>query len=343
MKNKIVFLCLSIVFPFTTNLWSQTVISDTSNSASIASSVTLHKKEQAYRVNKGRTFIYEKPERFGFITNLPHDAKGMIVTTFKKESIKPLLFMGAATLTLMLADGSISNGVKQFARNIHFHSEEKYKDIINLTIGKKNVSIYKVPENLNTAFYQTGQGFPGLLIGAGLFTYGKIYKDYRAVSTAGQLAESFLLMGASTQLLKRITGRQSPVKARHAGGDWHFFPSFKSFQTNTSNFDAFPSGHLATMMSSVTILAENYAEKRYIKPVGYSLMGLLGLSMINNDVHWASDYPMAIALGYVCAKQVVKRSRKIVQSTTYQKKEQKLFYTFNYTSGRFIPGVIYQF
>ena len=96
-------------------------------------------------------------------------------------------------------------------------------------------------------------------------------------------------------------------------------------------------------MSTVTILALNYPEKRYIKPVGYSLIGLVGLAMINNNVHWASDYPMAIALGYLCAKQVVKRNRKIVSSTSLQKDKATLSYTFNYTNGRLMPGVIYKF
>ena len=96
-------------------------------------------------------------------------------------------------------------------------------------------------------------------------------------------------------------------------------------------------------MSTVTILALNYPEKRYIKPVGYSLIGLVGLEMINNNVHWASDYPMAIALGYLCAKQVVKRSRKIINSTSSQKEKATLSYTFHYTNGRLMPGVIYKF
>ena len=305
--------------------------------------ILLQKNEQAYTVNNGRIFIYKKPEAFGFITNLPHDAGGIGATTFKRKSIKPLLLIAGTTLALMLADQPISNGVRQFSRNIHFHSEEEYKDVINLKAGKTDISIFKVPKNVNTALYQMGQGFPSLLIGAGLFTYGKIHNDYRALSTASQLTETFILMGVSTQLLKRITGRQSPGNATDAGGDWHFFPSFKNYQSNTPNYDAFPSGHLATLMSTVIILVENYPEKRYIKPVGYSLIGLVGLSMINNNVHWASDYPVAIGLGYLCAMQVIKRSRKIISTTSSKKNKGGLSYTFNYFNGRLLPKVVYKF
>ena len=332
------FLCCNMA------LFSQTASLDSSEKESYNTSVTvLHKYEQEYSVGNGKTFVYTKPKSFGFITNLPHDAWGIVVTTFKRENIKPLLLIGGTTLAFMLADKSVSNGVRQFSNNIHFHSEEEYRDIINIKAGKTDISIFKAPKNLNTALYQMGQGFPSLLIGAGLFTYGKIHNDYRALSTANQLTEAFILMGVGTQFLKRIAGRQSPSNATDAGGDWHFLPSFKNYQTNTPNFDAFPSGHLATLMSTVTILAENYPEKRYIKPVGYSLIGLVGLSMINNNVHWISDYPMAIGLGYLCARQVIKRNRKIVSATSLKKNKAALSYTFNYFNGRLIPGIIYKF
>ena len=344
MKYKLVSLFIVIIFNCTTALFAQTALLDSvENLAPHRNLSVLPKYQQEYDAGNGKTFVYTKPKLFGFITDLPRDAAGIVITTFKRKSIKPLLLIGASTAALMLADQPILNSVQQFSKNIHFHSEEEYRDIITLKAGKTNISIFKVPKNLNTAFYEMGQGFPSLLIGAGLFTYGKIHNDYRALSTASQLTETFILMGVGTQLLKRITGRQSPSNATDEGGTWQPFPSFKNYQTNTPNFDAFPSGHLATLMSTVTILALNYPEKRYIKPVGYSLIGLVGLAMINNKVHWASDYPMAIALGYLCAKQVVKRNRKIVSSTSLQKDKATLSYTFNYTNGRLIPGVIYKF
>jgi len=51
---------------------------------------------------------------FGFITNLPQNAKGIVVTAIKRKNLKPLLFIGGTTLALMLADQSISNVVRQF-------------------------------------------------------------------------------------------------------------------------------------------------------------------------------------------------------------------------------------
>jgi membrane-associated phospholipid phosphatase len=150
-------------------------------------------------------------------------------------------------------------------------------------------------------------------------------------------------MGVGTQLIKRITGRQSPSEAVELDGSWHLFPSFKNYQNHTPVYDAFPSGHLATLMSTVTILADNYPEKKWIKPVGYSVIGLVGYSMINNRVHWASDYPLAIALGYLCAKQVLKNNRRVLKTTSTGRRKATLSYTINYANGRLMPGVVYKF
>ncbi len=68
-------------------------------------------------------------------------------------------------------------------------------------------------------------------------------------------------------------------------------------------------------MATVTVLADNYPEKKLIRPIGYTVMGLVGLAMINNGVHWASDYPLAIGIGYVTGKVTV-RINRIVRYTT---------------------------
>lgn len=303
---------------------------------------TIATNEMRYDVGNGRTFVYQRPKNFAFITHLPKDAAGIVSTTFSKKSIKPLLQIAAATGVLLLADQAISDGVENFSRNIHLSPDEKNKNLI-VKLGSKDVALLRLPGNLNTAFYQVGQGFPSLMIGAGLYAYGKIHNDYRALSTASQLAEAFILMGVGTQIVKRITGRQDPSESTTNGGKWHFFPSFSKYQNYTPNYDAFPSGHLATLMSSITIFSENYPEKKWIKPVGYSLTGLVAYSMINNKVHWASDYPLAIGMGYLCAKQVVKRSRQVVNQNTARKKHGELTYTFSYLNHTLLPGVVYKF
>jgi PAP2 superfamily len=339
-----IMLCISVFFCCKQVSFSQSIIIDSTKGIAIVTD-TIKKKplEKQYDVGNGKIFIYQKPKAFSFLTKLPKDAAGIATATFQKKNLKPLLLVAGTTVLLLLNDESISEGVGQFSKNMHLAPEEKYKDVLNIKLGKTNISLLKAPQNINTALYQLGQGFPSLLIGAGLFTYGKIHKDYRAISTASQLTEAFILMGVGTQLIKRVTGRQSPSEAIELDGSWHPFPSFKNYQNHTPFYDAFPSGHLATLMSTVTILAQNYPENRWIKPVGYSVIGLVGYSMINNKVHWASDYPLAIALGYLCAKQVVKNNRKVINSSFAIKHKAILSYTINYVNGRLMPGVVYKF
>jgi membrane-associated phospholipid phosphatase len=340
---------LAILSLVSTTLFSQQVATDSSAMlSSVKDSIVLKKNEQLYHLGKGKTYIYTKPKSFSFLTNLPKDFAGIASAPFKKNAIKPILIIAASSAALILADQTILDGVKRFTENIGLSGDEKYKDILTIRAGSTNINLYKAPQNLNTAIYQLGQGFPSLLLGGGLYVYGKIHKDYRAISTANQLAEAFILMGVSTQIVKRITGRQTPVRATSNGGDWNFFPAFKDYQKNTPNYDAFPSGHLATLASTVTILTENYPEKKWIKPVGYSITALVGFSMINNKVHWAGDYPVALALGYLCAKQVVKRSRRVVSDNavgiSFVKKPKGEFsYSFNYNNGVMMPGFVYKF
>jgi hypothetical protein len=40
------------------------------------------------------------------------------------------------------------------------------------------------------------------------------------------------------------------------------------------------------------------------------MMTMLGLQMMNNGVHWASDYPVALALGYGLGRIAVRRGRQ---------------------------------
>ncbi len=297
---------------------------------------------QHYNVGNGKVLSYPKPKLFGFITHLPKDAAGIVTTSFKKEAIKPWLIVAGSTAILLLADEAVMDGVHNFSNSINLSPDEEYKNLISVRIGSEDVRILKAPKNINTALYQLGQGFPSLLIGAGLLTYGKINNDYRAMSTASQLAESFILMGVGTQLLKRISGRETPGHATVRGGKWRPFPSFSNYQNNTPIYDAFPSGHLATLMSTVTVFTENYPEKKWIKPTGYVITGLVGYAMINTDVHWISDYPLAIALGYLCAKQVAKSNRS-VNNGKEKSLTNSLTYTIGHANGRVMPGIIYKF
>ncbi len=145
-----------------------------------------------------------------------------------------------------------------------------------------------------------------------------------------------------------MSGRQSPgpaIDSGNPGGQWKLIPSLKAYQTNTSNYDSMPSGHLAIFMATITVIATNHPEIKWIEPVGYSLMGTMAFEMMSSKVYWASDYPSAILIGYVVGKTVANR-RIIKKSKTegpVSVKAPKFKMNLNFTPHYRMAGLIMTF
>ncbi len=134
---------------------------------------------------------------------------------------------------------------------------------------------------------------------SGLFAaYGLFNHDQIALRTASNIAESVIAAGLLVQVLKRITGRESPAGSDKTLGSWKPFPSIKEYQKNQSKYYSFPSGHLASATATLTVIANNYPQIKWIKPVGYSLLGVLGISLVSRGMHWYSDLPLGFFIGY---------------------------------------------
>ena len=109
---------------------------------------------------------------------------------------------------------------------------------------------------------------------------------------------------------------ESPFIARengNSGGAWNPFPSFSAYGKNTPHYDAMPSGHLATIMAGFTVITTNYPDVKWLKPVGYTLIGGLCFQMMQSEVHWASDYPLALLIGYFSGRCIARRHFKKVK------------------------------
>ena len=269
-------------------------------------------KAQIVDLDENNTALYFRPKPFEFAKNVPLDLYQLGKTAFSKSNLPKLGAILAGTAVLMVFDQKITNAAQQFGRYINLDPTHKFT-----RVEVFKMPIIDLPGNLNAAFYFLGEGWPSIMIAGGFYSYGLATNDYRALQTTSELTEMFFTLAITTQFLKRISGRESPFIAMTTGsgtpgGEWRPFTNPKTYQGNVSSFDAFPSGHLATAMATVTILAGNYPDNKYIKPVGYSLMGLLGFAMLNNGVHWMSDYPLAIAIGYTCGKIALSRGRQII-------------------------------
>lgn len=259
-------------------------------------------------IYKKDTLVFAKPNLLRSIGYVPSDMWKIAKKPFQKKNWIALSAVTALTTILVVKDQEIIHWVRNTSDGIGLRPETDY----TVLWKPGNTKVLKVPRNLNTALYQLGEGGTSMMLAGGIWIYGKISKDWRAINTANDLAETFITMGLTTQILKRVTGRESPFMATAAGGRWSVFPSFSAYQQNTSAYDAFPSGHLATLMATITVLSSNYPEKKWIKPVGYTLMLLSGWAMMNTEVHWAGDYPLAIAVGYLSGKITTWRHKKKV-------------------------------
>lgn len=270
-----------------------------------------------YTVAPGVTWHYENTKAFEWAYHIPRDLGQFPKFAFQAKNKETLLGIAAGSVALWAFDQVITDGAQRFGRAINLKAASTQKTLVYIPfrIGSANLPFeFNVPDNLNSSFYFLGDGWTHLAVASSFWIYGGINKDNRALRTSSQLGEAIFSTGLVVQTMKRLTGRQSPYVATQPRGEWNFFPSYSTYQSFVPNYDAFPTGHLATAMATVTVIAENYPEYRFVRPVGYSLMGLLGYAMLNNGVHWASDYPVGIALGYAFAKIAVRNGRTRVEA-----------------------------
>jgi membrane-associated PAP2 superfamily phosphatase len=259
---------------------------------------------------KGEQYSYTYPSTFQFATTLPSNYWSFLKNSFSFSDdnlIGWAAIIGSSAI-LIHYDQKITNNVQKFGRKVGIGNQEN--TVGTLRIGGS--ALLRRPSDLGSALYFTGDGWITLGLAGGFLTNGLITKDERTMTVTHELIQGLLLAGLTTQIIKRTTGRESPIKSSAPGGVWKFFRSTSTFQGNISKYDAFPSGHLATTMTTFMIISENYPEYTWIKPVGYTVMSLLSFQMINNSVHWAGDYPLALGIGYVLGKTIVSNGRKKV-------------------------------
>lgn len=147
-------------------------------------------------------------------------------------------------------------------------------------------------------FAEIGDGRSQFALAGGFAAYGLALGDQKALRTGVQIAEVVLASGAVIQVLKHLTGRESPFVRTSPTGIWKILPNQVDYHRYVPYFDAFPSGHICTSLATVIVIAENYPDITWIRPLGYALTALVGIGMANNGIHWYSDYPLGLFIGY---------------------------------------------
>ena len=296
-----------------------------------------------FKINDEVIYSYEKPTTWQMFKYIPNDLASLGKFVVQKENLKWTTLALGSTLALIPYDQKILEDAGEIGDKMGGWDEDhKY--------GKVFGVLRIVPKNIPSAVYYIGNGGTTMLLSGMFYAIGKIGKDdYRALNTSNELIEVLISVGVTTQTIKRITGRQSPsaaIRDGNSGGDWNVIPSFNAFHKNTPDYDAMPSGHLATYIATVTVIGTNYPEIKWIKPVGYSLGSLLAFNMVSGKVHWTSDYPIAVLIGFAMGKTIANRriiKEKPDSKVSEYKTKYKLDYSFNRINSYNIAGLTLSF
>ncbi|MFZ5434481.1 MAG: phosphatase PAP2 family protein [Calditrichota bacterium] len=271
---------------------------------------------RVYPISSRMNYIYLRPPNSRYLTFPLKNYDRYFRTTFRGDNIPYIGAMIIGTGFLVDIDQEITKQTMKLGDRWGIKHTHTQKPVVkwSFKLGDKTIRTpLNLPHDAETAMYFLGDGILHGTIAASFWSYGQLAGDERAIQTGTQCVEAILCTGIAIQVLKHSFGRETAAVATHPGGRWRFFPDPVKYGDNVPYYDAMPSGHVATLMATVTVISENYPEQKWIRPTGYSLLGALMFAMINNGVHWASDYPLGISIGYTFAKIVSSRGKTVIE------------------------------
>ena len=216
----------------------------------------------------------ENVQWYTIFANIPRDWERWYDISFRKERINEWLFIGGLTLATYLTDDITYTPSEKF-----YHSSTSAK-------------------NLSDFCANIGDGTTQFALAGSFGAYGLVFKNQKALRTGSQIVQAVLASGAVIQVLKHITGRESPFVRTTPLGVWKILPNQIDYHRRVPQFDAYPSGHICTSIATVIVIAENYPDVKWIRPAGYAFTTIVGLGMLSNGIHWVSDYPLGLFIGY---------------------------------------------
>jgi len=228
---------------------------------------------------------------------------------FDQEATPYWWAVGLSTAALIAVDDKLISDAEHLGKTWNISS----KDNTTTAVKYKNLNILRVPTDLGSWLYFIGDGWTHSAIALGFVGVGSWIDDDKTYNVGFELIEGMITTTIATQALKHITGHETPNEATTPTGRWDFFPNQQDYRNNVAKYDAFPSGHLAVGSMTLTVLHKNYPDNPWIMPVGVSLLSALSFQMMNNGVHWASDYPLAIALGYTFGNIAYERGQRSLE------------------------------
>jgi hypothetical protein len=234
--------------------------------------------------------------------SIPATSKEGLSNSFSKEALPYWGVILGSTALLYEYDEQLYAEAQKKGKDWRIGNDDNTKPVISL--GTQD--LLRLPTDTGSALYFLGDGWLHAGIAAGFMGYGSASENTKAYNTGIMLFHGMFVSTIFNQALKRSFGRESPEVSTSKRGSWNLFPSFNEYNSRTGSYDAMPSGHVMTATMTFTVISERYPEYRsFIYPFAGLWITALSFEMMNNGVHWASDYPLAIGMGYVFGKASV--------------------------------------
>jgi membrane-associated phospholipid phosphatase len=149
-----------------------------------------------------------------------------------------------------------------------------------------------------------GNAYSPYLVG-GMYVAGVITHNRKLEHTSLMTAKSLLISTLIYTFAKSVVRRGRPT---YYDDPLVFNAPFSMDKYHTS----FPSGHMLTVTSVATALAEAYGEEHpWVPWVTYSIAILTGTTRLYQERHWGSDVWLGASLGYFVTKGIFKRQRQL--------------------------------
>jgi hypothetical protein len=238
---------------------------------------------------------------WSIITDFPDTAWYGMKFAVRKEQLPMWGVVAGSTVVLYHYDSDILNDVQTKGRSWGLGNSVNYDSWLKLG----DMTLFSGPKDTAGWLYFLGDGTIPVFLSLGMIGTGYWGDKNRAWNTGLEMGNALIVGGVFDQILKRTIGRESPS---FSGGrdKWRPFPNLKRYARETSRYDAMPSGHIMSATIMFTVLEQEYSEYNYIfYPAEVAWLGVLGFGMVNVGVHWASDYPLGIALGYLFGRSAV--------------------------------------
>lgn len=249
----------------------------------------------------------EKLEFKQIITEIPSSSKFLFKKSFSKEALPYWGLIGGSTGVLYYYDEQIYADIQKRGRDWGIGNHDNTSSAISFS----GHELVRLPTDTGSFLYFLGDGWMHAAIGGTFLATGQLKSDNYAFNTGMMLWHGMVVSTIYNQILKRSFGRESPEVSTHNRGNTRPFPSFNEYNSKTASYDAMPSGHVMTATLTFTIISERYPEyNHYTYPIGAVWISALMFQMVNNGVHWASDYPLGIAMGYIFGKAATQISKK---------------------------------